>query len=605
MEIHEQRAWCEGNDSPVLDPLPAELGELLRQHHERLEERLERWMGEEERLLQGVLAQHFRRVGEGVKEAEHEAESPRRRDSGGGPSFTPITPRSSSWEDLMSDCPDLDGSPKPRRPSQFMLQNEDHNRKQAARAFASERSLSTVAPKNEDGRTGALRRCLRRLVASNRFELVFGLAIISNAIFIGIEVEVTTTSSEDKAPEVFRIISHLYALIFLLELCIRLGALGGSFFCKENWAWNILDLFIVVCSLWEGAVDLVFETQGPDMGRNSNITNVRIIRIVRITRLIRITRISRLMRFVKALRTLVYSIICTLKSLVWAMLLIGLLIYVFGIFFAQVSAQYLSDLQLPPQQASSGSLCLGSVAEYVDKYWGTLGRSMTTLFKVISGGINWQDCVDPLGDVHWIVAAVFYMFIAFAHFAVMNVVTGVFCQSAIESAQRDQDMVMQAIMANKQHHVKKLQDLFKNIDSADSGSITIEDLECNMQDAKVQAYFNSLELDIDDAWTFFKLLDTSKGHSIKIEDFLLGCMRLRGSAKALDIAKLMHEQEVFAKHITSFMLYVEGQFQTLGRAGLCCPSYVEHLAREAALSHRGDHDGHRDATQQSVVHRSL
>merc|ERR1719330_1099584 len=106
---------------------------------------------------------------------------------------------------------------------------------------------------------------------------------------------------------------------------------------------------------------------------------------------------------------------------------------------------------------------------------------MTTLFKSVCGGISWADAVDPLDGVVWYLGAVFYIYIAFAYFAVLNVVTGVFCQSAIESAQRDQDMVMHSIMANKKYHIEKVKNLFRNIDRDKSGSITLQELESRME----------------------------------------------------------------------------------------------------------------------------
>ena len=44
----------------------------------------------------------------------------------------------------------------------------------------------------------------------------------------------------------------------------------------------------------------------------------------------------RIFRFVMALRTLVTSIFHTLKSLFWALLLLVIIVYVFGVIFVQV-----------------------------------------------------------------------------------------------------------------------------------------------------------------------------------------------------------------------------------------------------------------------------
>ena len=48
----------------------------------------------------------------------------------------------------------------------------------------------------------------------------------------------------------------------------------------------------------------------------------------------------------------------------------------------------------------------------------------------------------------------------------------------------------------------------------------------------MRVYFESLGLDVDDAWGFFKLLDSDGGGSVEIEEFFLGCLRFRGQARA-------------------------------------------------------------------------
>merc|ERR1712187_459058 len=105
------------------------------------------------------------------------------------------------------------------------------------------------------------------------------------------------------------------------------------------------------------------------------------------------------------------------------------------------------------------------------------------------------------------------------------------------------DLVMQNILSNKNKQLDKIKQLFNKMDSDTSGGISLEELEWCLQDRTVQAYFEYLELDVSDAWTFFKLLDTDGGNSVGLDEFLLGCMRLRGYAKAIDMAALIKETE--------------------------------------------------------------
>ncbi|CAJ1365402.1 unnamed protein product [Effrenium voratum] len=143
-----------------------------------------------------------------------------------------------------------------------------------------------------------------------------------------------------------------------------------------------------------------------------------------------------------ALRTLVTSIVFTLRSLFWALTLLGLIIYVFSVLIAQAVNNYIADPLSPALGADE--------LEYAQKYFSSLPVTMLSLFMSISGGVSWEELVSPLQaiSVLWVFVLLFY--VSFTYFAVLNVVTGVFCQSAIDSAQNDHANVVHAMLANKE-----------------------------------------------------------------------------------------------------------------------------------------------------------
>ncbi|CAJ1420922.1 unnamed protein product [Effrenium voratum] len=169
-----------------------------------------------------------------------------------------------------------------------------------------------------------------------------------------------------------------------------------------------------------------------------------------------------------ALRTLTQSILYTLKSLIWALVLLTLIVYVFGILFAQAVNDHITDPALPP--LSDQALAMSEI------YFGNLWLAMLSLFMSIAGGVSWEQVLVPLQAISWIWVMVFLFYISFTYFAVLNVVTGVFCQSAIDSAQSDHDAVLQSILANKQAHIEKIRYLFNEIDAEDTGVITYQRL---------------------------------------------------------------------------------------------------------------------------------
>merc|ERR1712048_1223826 len=136
--------------------------------------------------------------------------------------------------------------------------------------------------------------------------------------------------------------------------------------------------------------------------------------------------------------------------------------------------------------------------------------------------------------------AFFQLYMSFMFFAVLNVVVGVFCNSAIESAQKDEAAVVNERIASKQAYEKQLRGLFMEDELID-GKITLDDLERKFRDETMVAWFEVLEIEVQDGWTLFKLLDTCECNAVDLNEFVDGCLRLKGHARSLDVARLSYE----------------------------------------------------------------
>eukprot|EP00747_Dinoflagellata_sp_TGD_P097617 gnl/TRDRNA2_/TRDRNA2_167186_c2_seq1.p1 gnl/TRDRNA2_/TRDRNA2_167186_c2~~gnl/TRDRNA2_/TRDRNA2_167186_c2_seq1.p1 ORF type:complete len:171 (+),score=38.27 gnl/TRDRNA2_/TRDRNA2_167186_c2_seq1:104-616(+) len=118
-------------------------------------------------------------------------------------------------------------------------------------------------------------------------------------------------------------------------------------------------------------------------------------------------------------------------------------------------------------------------------------------------------------------------------------------------------------MSMKEQHVNLLKELFQNVDNNGSGTITVNEFEEALEATDLQAYFSSMDIDVEDAWTLFKLLDSDGSHRVELDEFVMGCMRLRGNAKGVDIAIMMYEQRVAQKQMDSFIKFVESELRAL------------------------------------------
>jgi len=185
---------------------------------------------------------------------------------------------------------------------------------------------------------------------------------------------------------------------------------------------------------------------------------------------------------------------------------------------------------------------------------------MMTLFQAITGGLEWGTAMGPLEEIHIMWVVVMLIYVVFTYFAVLNVVTGAFCQGAIEGKQYDRDLTVQQLLNNKNQDLYRATDLFRNmlnkIDEDGSGAISAEEFDKHIDDESVQAVLEMLELNAGDAWALFKLLtaDGNNGHELGVEDFVGGCMRLKGAARSIDLALVARENRSLGKKLMKFVV---------------------------------------------------
>eukprot|EP00913_Durusdinium_trenchii_P020968 g19703.t1 len=276
------------------------------------------------------------------------------------------------------------------------------------------------------------------------------------------------------------------------------------------------------------------------VGDVGGMSSLKAFRIIRITRVIKVVRLMRVFRFVMAFRTLIASIAETLKSLFWALMLLGVVIYVFAVLFTQAVNDYIAEPDNPMPERLEGC----AFADTERPYFGSLYDTMLSLFESIANGVSWNQVLAPLRYISPIWAVVYLFYIFFTYFTVLNVVTAVFCQAAVETAQNDHAAMVQSVLKNKKAHCEKLQHLFSTLGDQCTGTITFKMLQDRMNCPKVRAYFEVLGLDI---WDVARNVPKT----------------LRGQASAIDMGKLLHDQTWLMKNLGKFQTHVAQEFHHL------------------------------------------
>ena len=74
-----------------------------------------------------------------------------------------------------------------------------------------------------------------------------------------------------------------------------------------------------------------------------------------------------------------------------------------------------------------------------------------------------------------------------------------------------------------------------------TGSLTLMEVELMMKDEDIKAALAALDLVVPDPWRFFMLLDLNGNGEVTEDEFVEGCLRLRGPARTFDVASLTEE----------------------------------------------------------------
>eukprot|EP00435_Cladocopium_sp_Y103_P073863 s24_g45.t1 len=356
--------------------------------------------------------------------------------------------------------------------------------------------------------SGACRRWISRFVRSQKFEYLVVAVIVTHTILAGAQINgMTLTGAADPAAG-FRAMDIVICIFFALEVGLRLAAHGFKFFYMLGWGWNVLDFFLVLAQILEEL--LILASNGHFGGMDFGV-----LRIVRTLRCIRLLRVLRITRFFDDLRRLVACIVYSAKSFIWSVAFVFLLVYIYGLYLTQ--SVHLHRLETGPNAAGD---------EVLAEYFGTVGRSILSLFQALTGGIDWRDLVEPLSQyMNWGWGLATVIWIAFLMLGVMNIITGNFVSAAMERSQsvKDVDNVFQA------------RRLFKSLDIDDNGAITIDEIRRHLESKPVQQFFRTIDVDSSEAEVLFEILDLSGDGSIDKEEFISGCLRLQGAARAVDL----------------------------------------------------------------------
>jgi len=412
-----------------------------------------------------------------------------------------------------------------------------------------------VLANNQQEEEDDLFPCLARMSKSSYFRFFFAGLILTNTIFVAVQVQHTAKNPDSQAPPLYITVSDMaFCILFVFEIVVRMLVERCSFFRSETRYWNMFDLALVVLAFQEQISSFVLIARGQvqevmrgeDDGDKGNFTFLRMVRMLRVLRILRV------FKFCPQLIVLVQGILESMSAMVWLFALLGLTCFIASLIFMSATANYIKS-QYGEEETEH--------LKEMKNYFGTLSGSLFSLFKTISGGLEWEKLGDGLMKISQVYGILFILFLAFVIFGIVNVMTGVFVISAMRTAkQTDEDI--------KRKHFIEMKEFLESLTNELEPDLLDRDIfmfNLETDEAPLRELLKPLELGVGDAAHLYDLMMDKNGKVTPVK-LTQAFLRLLGGARSTDLVFVLLETRRLANELFGFFCFCEANFRTLSTA---------------------------------------
>jgi len=395
----------------------------------------------------------------------------------------------------------------------------------------------------------------------SNFDVVVCILIVFNAVFIAaqgqwegykasVALGLRDDDSWDGAKSWFDALQHVFAILFLLELCMRVHLLKVPFFVD---AANWFDMFLVFSNILE----LYILTP---LGTASGM-NFTMLRIIRLCKVLRVFRVLRVTRFFRSLHVLVSAIFRSMASLFWSMVVLSIMIMLGGLLMCQTLAEYIMDENNPM-----------STRKWVYNYYGGFARATLSMFEVTMSGC-WPNYSRRLVEEVSVWFVVFFiLYISGVVFAITRIISALFLKDTLHAANNEADHLVCEMNEQRNALMCKLRHFFREADQSGDGLMDASEFQAILSNPKVRLWLRGLEWQMHDCAGAFRLIDNGSG-VVSVDEFMAAMQRLRGSARsvdlavvAMDVAKIKRDCLQMDRRLQKFCTEADAQIDQLAGA---------------------------------------
>eukprot|EP00931_Biecheleriopsis_adriatica_P060587 TRINITY_DN36394_c0_g1_i1.p1 TRINITY_DN36394_c0_g1~~TRINITY_DN36394_c0_g1_i1.p1 ORF type:complete len:626 (+),score=131.01 TRINITY_DN36394_c0_g1_i1:49-1926(+) len=350
-------------------------------------------------------------------------------------------------------------------------------------------------------------------IKTSRADSIFGVVIMLNAAFIGVELEFNTGGGLNWG---FWICETIFLVIFCVELALRFKAANPK---REFFdAWGIFDTFVTL----SGCIDawmLTFIFASAD-GEGSPLSSLVILRVLRLVRLVRLLRV---LRMFSELVILVNTILSSIKAVTWMSVLLGLIIYIGSILTVML-------IGVPLRESDAD----------VEEFFGSLGAALFSHFAIVTLE-GWVDVAAAAMKHNKLWAIYFAFVIILTNFCLVNLMIGVIVERIIRVAQEQEAEIASFVSESEQFKVT-LRTLFDCADIDGSGEVTREEVRDLLNDTRTHDIMSAFGINVKmPPGVLHTIMDLNYDGPTTFDEFFENCIRLSGSKGNVHSVFVQHD----------------------------------------------------------------
>jgi len=237
----------------------------------------------------------------------------------------------------------------------------------------------------------------------------------------------------------------------------------------------------------------------------------------------------------------------SLQTLIWALVLLALIIYLFTVIFLEGSTSFIRGYSSRGHTLRSGV----DVNSYVIEHFGDFGAAFRSLFMAVTGGTDWYDMQASLAYVGSTYGVLFLFYVFFMMFVLFNVLVGVFVDKAFEASKLDTYIAIHTEKDRLRSFMSEVNEMFEELDKDDNGVITLDQFVDCQNDARMMTFLQAHHLNIIDPALLFSMMDRDNSGEVDLDEITMGMMRLGGQARSSDLMLLLGESRKFQQELLS------------------------------------------------------